>query len=372
MIYFDNAATSFPKPKCVIDALCECVNKYCGNPGRSSHKLSLKSADAIYSAREEIASMLGGVEAENIVFTYNATYALNIAIKSLINKNCHVLTSDFEHNSVIRPLESLKRKIGVEYSSFETDKDISDSIESNLRDDTVAIVSSIVSNVDGRCISPKILSDISQERNLLLILDASQAMGHINIDVTKTPCDALCSPGHKALFGIQGCGFVYFKNKERLDSFIEGGSGVDSLSREMPLMLPEGYEAGTLSTPAIVSLGKGIEYVKSVGIDNINKNLNSLSAYALNSLQEIPKVKLYKGQNGIISFNIDGVPSSIVAGELDKNNICTRAGLHCAPSIHEKLGTISQGAVRISFSYFNTTNEIDRFAHCLRKIVSNL
>ena len=372
MIYFDNAATSFPKPRCVIDGLCECVTKYCGNPGRSSHKLSLKSANAIYSAREEIASLLGGVDAENIVFTYNATYALNIAIKSLISKNCHVLTSDFEHNSVIRPLESLKRKKGVEYSAFDTNTNLSDSIKSNLRDNTAAIVSSVVSNVDGRCISPKILSDISEERKLILILDASQAMGHIDIDLTKTPCDALCAPGHKALFGIQGCGFVYFKSKERLDSFIEGGSGVDSISREMPLLLPEGYEAGTLSTPAIVSLGKGVEYVKNIGINSINKKLNSLTDYAINIMEEIPKIKLYKGQNGIIAFNIDGVPSSVLAVELDKNNICTRAGLHCAPSIHEKLGTISHGAVRISFSWFNTTREIDSFAHSLRNILSNI
>ena len=371
-LYFDNAATSFPKPRCVIDGLCECVTKYCGNPGRSSHKLSLKSANAIYSAREEIASLLGGVDAENIVFTYNATYALNIAIKSLISKNCHVLTSDFEHNSVIRPLESLKRKKGVEYSAFDTNTNLSDSIKSNLRDNTAAIVSSVVSNVDGRCISPKILSDISEERKLILILDASQAMGHIDIDLTKTPCDALCAPGHKALFGIQGCGFVYFKSKERLDSFIEGGSGVDSISREMPLLLPEGYEAGTLSTPAIVSLGKGVEYVKNIGINSINKKLNSLTDYAINIMEEIPKIKLYKGQNGIIAFNIDGVPSSVLAVELDKNNICTRAGLHCAPSIHEKLGTISHGAVRISFSWFNTTREIDSFAHSLRNILSNI
>lgn len=372
MIYFDNAATSFPKPKCVVDALNNCVRKYCGNPGRSSHKLSLKAADAIYSTREEIASLLGGVDAENIVFTYNATYALNIAIKSLINTNCHVLTSDFEHNSVIRPLESLKRRIGIDYDRFDSDAEISSSIESKIRDDTEAIISSVISNVDGRFVSPKILYDISKVKKLILILDASQAIGHTDIDVTKTPCDALCAPGHKSLFGIQGCGFIYFKSKQRLESFIEGGSGVDSLSPDMPLLLPEGYEAGTLSTPAIVSLGKGVEFVKSVGIQNINQKITFLTDYTMDLLQEIPKIKLYKGQNGIISFNINEIPSSLIAQKLDKFNICTRAGLHCAPTIHKKLGTINQGTVRISFSYFNTTDEIDSFFIHLRKIASNI
>lgn len=372
MIYFDNAATSFPKPKCVINALNKCVIEYCGNPGRGSHKLSIKSAEMIFSAREEVASLLGGVDAENIVFTYNATYALNFAIKSLIDKDCHVLISDFEHNSVIRPLVALKNRRKIEYSTFSTDGDIAESIRSKIRNDTVAILSSIASNVTGEEISLELLSNIARENNLLLIIDASQAVGHSEINLIKTPCDALCAPGHKALFGIQGCGFVYFKNKERKGSFIEGGSGVDSLSLEMPILLPEGYEGGTLSTPAIVSLGRGVQFVKKIGISEIKKKISDLTQYTKDILSDIPNVTLYKSENGILSFNVCNIPSSIISDKLDRYEICTRSGFHCAPSMHKKLGTIDHGTVRLSYSYFNKKREVEFFAHKLQKTIQEL
>ena len=368
MIYLDNAATSFPKPKCVIRDLNFCLKKYCGNPGRSSHKLSLMASEAIYSVREAVAEHLGISAPENVVFTYNATYALNLAIKTYVTGKCHILTSDFEHNSVIRPLEALKSKLGIEYSSFSTDADTEKSIRECIRNDTRGIVTSIASNVTGDTIPLKILSKIAAEYNLFLIIDASQAIGHTRIDLSATPCDVLCAPAHKALFGIQGCGFAVFKNSSHRDSFIEGGSGSDSKSPLMPELLPERYEAGTLSTPAIVSLGSGLKYISDIGIENIENRLLNLTDALFERLESVERIKIYKSGFGILSFNVSNMPSSFVSSELDKYGICTRGGLHCAPSIHRKLGTLEQGAVRVSLSYFNTKSELDKFYRAMKCI----
>ncbi len=368
MIYLDNAATSFPKPRSVISDLNFCLKKYCGNPGRSSHKLSLMASEAIYSVRESVGEHLGIGNPENVVFTYNATYALNLAIKTYITRKCHILTSDFEHNSVTRPLEALRDRLGIEYTAFSTEGDVEKSIRNNIRADTAGIVTSIASNVTGDTVSPKILSKIAAEYNLFLIIDASQAIGHTRIDLSEVPCDVLCAPAHKALFGIQGCGFAVFKNNEHRDSFIEGGSGSDSRSPYMPELLPERYEAGTLSTPAIVSLGSGLKFISEIGIDNIEKRLSFLTRLLCERLEGIDGVKIYKSGSGILSFNLKNLPSSFVSGELDKYGICTRGGLHCAPTIHRRLGTMEQGAVRVSLSYLNTKNELDKFYRAMKCI----
>lgn len=370
MIYLDNGATSFPKPASVIREMNFCLKKYCGNAGRSSHKLSLKSAEAIYAVREKIARLLSVSTPEQIVFTYNATYALNIAIKSFITSKCHILTSDIEHNSVIRPLESLRRSIGIEYSIFDTDGDVVESLRAAMRQDTKGIVCSIASNLTGHGLSLKLLSDFARKHSLFLIIDGSAAIGHIDINLTKTPCDAFCAPGHKALFGIQGSGFIYFRDSRRRESIIEGGSGYNSLDTVMPMLLPEGYEAGTLSTPAIVSLGAGVDYICKIGIDNIGNKLSYLTEIARQGLAEIPNVKIYKEGVGLISFNIGNIPSSIVAAELDKKGLCVRGGLHCAPLVHQKIGTLEQGAVRASFSYLNKPMDAKRLCAAVMSIAS--
>lgn len=368
MIYIDNAATTFPKPKRVLDEMNFCLKKYCGNPGRSSHQLSLKAAEAVYSTREKVAAMFGRETAECVVFTYNATYALNLAIKSFLTPNCHVLTSDFEHNSVIRPLEKLKQSRGIEYSSFSSDGNIDKNIRSSIRQNTAGIICSLASNVTADYVELSLLSKIAKEMNLFLIIDASQAAGHKEIDLCKTTCDVFCAPGHKALFGIQGCGFAIFKDNQRRESFIEGGSGSDSESLFMPQLLPEAYEAGTLSTPAIVSLGSGIDYINEIGIINIEEKLNVLTENAYSALSSIKGLRIYDSGSGILSFNYKDIPSSIVASMLDTEGICVRGGLHCAPSIHRKIGTLHQGAVRVSFSYLNHFSDIDCLYKAMRKI----
>ena len=368
MIYFDNAATSFPKPECVSRELMRCVRSYLGNPGRSSHRLSVMASEKIYSVREKIAELLGVDTPECIVFTYNATCALNLAIKSFVTKDCHVLTSDFEHNSVIRPLEKLKKTLGISYSCFSAEGDIRENLESQRQVNTTGIICSIASNVTGDNLPLKILSDYAKDKELFLIIDASQAIGHEYINLTETPCDALCAPGHKALFGIQGCGFVYFKEAKRRETLVEGGSGSDSASPYMPILLPEGYEAGTPATPAISTLGSGIEYIDKEGLDSIQEKLCLLTKKAKERLQAIPSIKIYKDGIGIISFNLKDIPSSKISLQLDKYGICTRGGLHCAPSVHRRLGTLNQGAVRLSFSNLNNIREIDGFYKALKSI----
>ena len=370
--YLDNAATTFPKPRRVLEEMNFCLKKYCGNPGRSSHDLSLRSSEAIYFAREKIAKMLGVNTPEQIVFTYNATYALNIAIKTIITEKCHVLISDFEHNSVVRPLEHLRETLGIEYSTFNTDGNITLCLKSSMRPDTRGIVCSIASNVIGKTISLKVLSDFARENSLFLIIDASQALGHTEIDLSTSPCDALCGPGHKALFGIQGSGFVYFNNKTRSASFIEGGSGTDSASKNMPLLLPEGYEAGTLSTPAIVSLSAGVKFIEEIGIREIRRKLNNLTDLTYDSLSSIDGVKIYKQGCGIISFNLRDESSSKISALLNEEGIYVRGGLHCAPSVHEGLGTTDQGTVRVSFSYLNKIRDVDRLYLAMKKISANI
>lgn len=368
MIYLDNAATSFPKPRAVINDVNFCLKKYCGNPGRSSHRLSVKAIEEIYAVRELVAEMIGAEGAEHIIFSYNATYALNIAIKSFISEKCHIITSDFEHNSVIRPLEGLRETLGVEYTMINSERDVLTELNKALRPDTRGIVCSIASNVFGRALPLSILSDFARKRSLFLIIDASQAIGHLPINLRDTPCDALCAPGHKALFGIQGCGFAYFKDKYRRKCLIEGGSGANSVEAEMPKILPEGYEAGTLATPSIISLGSGVKYINSIGLDEISAKLNRLTIGLADRITDINKAVVYPVGCGLLSFNLKDIPSSYVVRELDNAGICVRGGLHCAPSAHRLLGTLDQGAVRVSLSYLNNFSDLDRLYRVVREI----
>ena len=368
MIYLDNAATSYPKPKCVINALIRSVRDAPGNPGRSSHKFSVAAAEAIYSTRESVADFLNCKSAEGVVFTYNATYALNMAIKTYIEDGSHVITSDIEHNSVIRPLEKLVAERNVSYSIFSTDNDLEKEIEALIRKDTKAIISTIASNVTGERISLELLSRISKKYGLILIVDASQAIGHYRLDLEKTPCDVLCAPAHKALFGIQGAGFAVFSDAERRKSWIEGGSGTESASKEMPIYLPEGYEAGTLGTPAICALSGGIDYVRSFGIDRIEERLSYLTERLAERLFELDDITVLSYGNGIVLFNYKDFPSSKTAAILDEVGIFVRSGLHCAPSAHKKLGTDYRGAIRASLSVLNTEREIDKLYKTLKEM----
>ncbi len=361
MIYFDNAATTHKKPDSVLKEVKRCLTKYSANPGRSGHKLSMRTSLLVYEARETVARHFNYKYPERIVFTYNATYALNIAIKGFVNEKCHVILSDLEHNSVLRPVEHLRRDLDVEYSFYDSSAtNIFREIESHIRPDTRAIVTTLSSNVTGSVIPLFALSELKRKHNLILILDASQSAGHIKYDLSEYLFDAFIAPGHKALFGIMGCGICIF-NSAPYSTLIDGGSGSNSKSLVMPQELPELIEAGTVAVPAISSLKAGIEYIDKIGISCINKKIELLTDKLKNLMLNSNNIYLYAAENGIISFNIKGRTAEDVACELDKHGICVRSGLHCAPLAHKKLGTYEIGCVRASLSYFNNEKEIKRF-----------
>ena len=368
MIYFDNAATSFPKPKSVIREVDRCLYKYCGNPGRSSHQLAIAAADKIFEVRELVADFLDYDKCENIVFTPNATYALNLVIKGLVTHKCHCIVSDLEHNSVLRPLYKSLTKFGGELSVFDSDLPITEAIVPLIKSDTEIIITTLCSNVTGKIVDLSQISSIAKSHNLKLVIDASQYLGHLPISLDGLYYTAFCSAGHKGLFGIQGSSFALINNSALFDTLTEGGSGIDSFAKDMPLLLPERYEAGTLPTPAIASLGAGIDFINRIGVSEISNQLYILTEELKNSISNIKSVTLYGAENGIAAFNIADLPSSYVSNMLDKKGIATRSGFHCAPLIHNKLRTETRGAVRVSFSYFNTCKEIYELCRIIREI----
>ena len=369
MIYLDNAATTNKKPKSVYKAVKKTIKKLSANAGRGGYTLSVSAAEKIYDARREVASFLNYEYPERVVFTLNATYALNMAIKGLICEKCHVIISDVEHNAVIRPLNKLSNEIGIEYSCFNSNAEmLREEIESHIREDTRAIISTLAANVTGKEISLEILSEISRRRGLKLIVDASQYIGHKKIDLSKTPCDVLCAPGHKGLFGIMGVGLAVFSDVA-VKTLIEGGSGNFSKSLYMPDNLPERLEAGTLPLPAIISLYEGIKYINKVGLSKIEKKTTQLTELCSKYLLSVPGVILYSKNLGILTFNIKNYKSEFLSYCLSEQGVAVRGGFHCAPSAHYALGTEKYGAVRVSLSYFTSKRDLRVLRRALKKIV---
>jgi len=369
MIYLDNAATTNKKPKTVYKAVNKSIKKLSANAGRGGYSLSIAAAEKIYETRCEIASFLNYNRPENIVFTLNATYALNLAIKGLIKERCHVILSDVEHNSVMRPIEMLSKDMGVEYTLFNSNAEfLKEEIESHICKETKAIISTLASNVTGREISFEILSEVAAENGLILIVDASQYIGHKEIDLSKTPCDALCAPSHKALMGIMGSGFVVFSSDKRIETIIEGGSGSFSKSKYMPSELPERFEAGTLPLPAISGLCEGIKFIRKIGFDKIEKRAARLTNLCCELLLSVPGVIIYSKNLGIITFNVENYKSEHLSRLLAEVGIAVRGGFHCAPTAHHTMGTDRFGAVRVSISYFTRKKDILALYRAIKKI----
>lgn len=366
-VYLDNAATSFPKPSKVIRAVNHLIRHECANPGRSTHGMSLRCAEIVYDTREAIANYLNFDHPEQVVFTHNATHALNMAIKGKIRSKCHIITSDIEHNSVLRPLYKQANEFGAEISVFDSDKPLTESLLPLIRDDTRFIVTTLASNVTGKTIDPIELSKIASERGIYTVIDASQYLGHLPLDLSYTPFDIVCAPGHKALFGLQGGGFSVFRAQEELYTILEGGSGIDTFNRDMPNALPERYEAGTLNMPAIVSLGAGISYINEIGTEVVKERLDALTEH-LAEVLIAAGAHIYGCENGIAAFDLPGYDTVRVARHLDECKIATRSGSHCAPLVHKKLGTQEKGVIRASLSIMNTVADVDALYKALRRI----
>ena len=374
MIYLDNAATTYPKPECVYRAMDESARLYGGNPGRGAHRLSVLAAERIYSCREALAELMDAPSAEHVVFTYNTTYALNLAIKSLLPDGAHVLISDMEHNAVVRPLSELARKGACVLEEFPTgggDRAVLEGLKKQIRPNTGMIVCNHASNIGGRILPIREIGTLCHRRDILFVVDGAQSAGKIPISVNGMHIDALCIPGHKGLYGPQGVGVVVFGARGGGKTFIEGGTGIRSVDRDMPEFLPERYEAGTLCVPSISGLHAGLQWIKNKGITQIAEEERRLSHLAQVWLSEIPGVVLYPMghyETGTFCFNVEGYDSHEIAKRLDENGICVRAGFHCAPLAHKSIHTGESGAVRVSIGVFNTPEDISALCDVVERI----
>ena len=377
MIYFDNAATTFPKPSSVIREMTKCMREWGGNPGRSGHPLSLAAAEAIFSVREEIADFFDLEKAENIVFTQNCTHALNLVISGIGGYGDHFLISNLEHNSVLRTVDNLCRLRGMTYDVFDalrSDADMLTEIERRIKPRTKAIITTHASNVCPRRLPIREIGALCRRRGLIFVVDAAQSAGIYEISMKRDGISALCAPGHKGLYGPQGSGFAMFADDfdfERFSGSLYGGNGRNSAERDMGHDAPDSFEAGTVATPAIVGLGAGIRFIKALTRARIEENEHQLYRHAKRLLRDVGGAYLYmpEAESGsLMLLGFDRLSPSEVASRLGNLGICTRAGLHCAPTAHEALGT-GGDALRISFSAMNTLDEVTRFMHALRSII---
>ena len=375
MIYLDSSATSFLKPPQVAEAVFRSFNTI-GNAGRGAHAPTLNASRLIYDTREKLAALFGTPDPSRIAFTCNATEALNIAIHGAIHPGEHVITTACEHNSVLRPLY-LKEKEGTELTIIPADQKGRiryDLLESSVKPNTSAIVLTHASNLSGNVTDLAFVSNFAKKHGLLLIVDASQTAGSLPINVVKMGIDILCFTGHKGLFGPQGTGGLYVREGLTLSPLKSGGSGVHSFDRQHPTDMPTALEAGTLNGHGIAGLNAGLDYILSTDVKNIHAKEISLARRFVNGISDISDLKLYGDidaplRTPIISLNIGNMSSASVSDILwEDYEICVRAGAHCAPLMHKTFGTEKQGAVRFSFSCFNTEAEIDTAIRAMHEI----
>lgn len=376
MIYLDNAATTYPKPESVYQAMDKCMREFGANPGRSGHKLSMEAGRVVLETRELLAELFNVRKSENIIFGLNITDALNTAIKGVANKGDHIITTSMEHNSVLRPLKQLEN-IGVETSIVQCsptgELNIAD-LEKAIKSNTRIIVTTHASNVTGTKMPIKQIGEIAKKHNLIYIIDSAQTAGTHKIDADDINVDILTFTGHKGLMGPQGVGGFYIRDGVSLRQMREGGTGSMSESLLQPEILPDKYESGTPNTPGIAGLAAGLRFIKDIGIEKIRQHEEKLSSCFIEQVSEIGNVIVYGTKKmetsvPVISLNIVGKTSSEVSFILDNQyDIATRPGLHCAPLAHKTIGTLDRGAVRFSFGYFNTMNEVDIAVKALKSI----
>ena len=377
MIYLDNGATTFPKPKVVTDKIMECYLGYAGNPGRSGHKLAMKMDLEIYETREKICKLINGTEVLNVIFTFNATDSLNLAIKGVLEEGDHVITTSMEHNSVLRPLNQLRKEGKIELIIvYADDKGYIDpqKIFEALTPNTKMIVTTHMSNVFGTIVDIKAIGDFCKENNILYLVDASQSIGVLDIDVQEMNIDLLAFPGHKALFGPMGTGALYIKEGIIVKPLKEGGTGSYSHSIDQPDLYPDSLESGTPNGVGIIALGKGIDFINEVGLENIRNHEMSLKNHFIELLKDNEDVILYgtldDRQGAVVSLNVKDMDSSEISYILsDEFDIYTRPGFHCAPLAHKTMGTEELGAIRFSFGYYNTLEEIEKTVEALLNII---
>ena len=375
MIYFDNAATTMRKPDCVVQAVTEALCAM-GNSGRGVHEGALSASRIIYDTRIALAEMFGAESPERIAFTANSTQALNIAIKGVLNPGDHVITTALEHNSVLRPLYELEER-GVLLTILPADKAGNiryEDFEQEIRPNTRAIVTTHGSNLTGNLLDIGRLGGIAKKYGLLYIVDASQTAGVFDIDVQQMHIDILCFTGHKGLLGPQGTGGLYVRDGVEVRPLLSGGSGVQTYLRSHPAQMPTALEAGTLNGHGIAGLGAAVRHILDTGMETIRQKEQALMWEFYTQVRQIPGITVYgdfstQNRCPIVTLNVRDYDSGEVSDALaSEYGIATRSGAHCAPLMHKALGTVEQGAVRFSFSHYNTEEEINFAVSALREL----
>lgn len=377
MIYLDNAATTMKKPQCVIDAVVNAMT-HMGNAGRGANEASLDASRIIYDTREKISDLFNLKNPSRVAFTCNSTESLNIAIKGILTDKDHAITTALEHNSVLRPLYELESK-GMELSIVNCDENGNinyDDFEKLIKENTKAIVCTHASNLVGNVLDMKKIGKIAKKHNLVFIVDASQSAGVFPIDMQDMNIDILCFTGHKGLLGPQGTGGLCVRENINVRPLKVGGSGVNTFSKTQPEAMPTILEAGTLNGHAIAGLNAALDYLKEEGIENIQKREEELMFRFYNGIKDIKDIKVYGNfenkRAAIVAFNIGEIDSSAFSDELSLYyNISTRPGAHCAPLMHKAMNTVDQGAVRFSFSHYNTEEEIDTAINAVKEIAAS-
>lgn len=375
MIYFDNAATTLQKPECVVQAVTEALCSL-GNSGRSIHEGALHTSRILYQTRAALAELFGAESPDRIAFTPNSTAALNIAIKGILNPGDHVITTELEHNSVLRPLYEMQSQ-GVQLTILPADPVGNiryEDFEAAIQPNTKAIITTHGSNLTGNLLDLKRIGAAAKAHGLLYIVDASQTAGVFPIDVQAMHIDVLCFTGHKGLLGPQGTGGIYVREGVQIRPLLSGGSGVQTYLRTHPPQMPTALEAGTLNGHGIAGLQAALGYIRETGQETIRRKEQALMWEFYHQVVSIPGITVYgdftsPDRCAIVALNIRDFDSGEVSDALSvRYGIATRPGAHCAPLMHKALGTVEQGAVRFSFSHFNTSEEINTAVSALREL----
>ena len=376
MIYLDNAATTLHKPQCVIDAVTKAMTSM-GNASRGAHSGALTASRTVYETRCKAAKLFGCSRPDHVVFTCNSTEALNIAIQGAIPPGSHVVTTDLEHNSVLRPLHRMQDEKGIRLDFARADAqgalDYED-LERMVNDETGAVVCTHMSNLTGEMVDLARIGRMAKEKGILLIVDASQSAGNTPIDMEQMGIDILCFTGHKGLMGPQGTGGMCIREGVEVRPLKEGGSGVQSYRTRQPEEYPTRLEAGTLNGHGLAGLSAAFDFIAQTGVEQIHAKEIALMRRFYEGVKDIPGVTIYGDfstdrRAAIVALNVKEYESGEVADELSETyGIATRPGAHCAPRMHEALGTVEQGAVRFSFSFFNTEDEADAAIRAIKEI----
>ncbi len=374
MVYLDNAATTLMKPDCVAQAVVNALNSM-GNSGRGVHGTSLSASRVIYDTRAAVAALFNAPSPARVAFTSNSTEALNTAVFGLFSAGDHVISTDLEHNSVLRPLYAIQQQgVEVDFVPADTQGRINyDDFAKLLRDNTRAIVCTHASNLTGDTLDIARIGRFAHEHGLLFVVDASQTAGALPIDMAKMYIDVLCFTGHKSLMGPQGTGGLCLAEGVEIRPLKTGGTGVQTYLLHQPEEMPTHLEAGTLNGHGIAGLGAALEFINSVGITAVHEHEMMLMRRFYEGVKDLDDVTVYgdftRDRAPIVTLNIGDMPSGeladILSGEF---SIATRAGAHCAPRLHQALGTVEQGAVRFSFGYFNTTEDVDAAIAAVRSV----